>query len=372
LACRDPEAFLAQVDDLVAARLGPGRAEVWVVDYQMQTLARLDDPGGALAGVEDTSAGRAFATGRLIGVTRGDHTTSYVPIRVCGERLGVLVTTTPAPLGDAGGAYLGEVASLVGQALKVGGHHTDWFRLAQRRQRLSLAAELQWQLLPGWATTGAGFSVAGQLEPAYQVAGDAFDWDVGSATLALQVADGMGRGVEASLLTTLAVTALRNARRSGLPLADQASLADQALYAHFGGEQFVSALLFEVDLATGATRMVDAGSPQVLRQRGDHLQVVDLDPQLPLGMFDRSVYEEQHLSLHPGERLVITSDGAQNVVSPTGVAFGDHALSAALAPTFDLPAEEVVRHLIGATMAHAGGQDLRDDALVVCLDWRGR
>lgn len=70
----------------------------------------------------------------------------------------------------------------------------------------------------------------------------------------------MGEGIDASLLTGLAVAALRNARRAGLPVADQAALADQAVFAQHGGTKYAAALLLDIELATGAVRAIDAGS----------------------------------------------------------------------------------------------------------------
>ena len=48
--------------------------------------------------------------------------------------------------------------------------------MAARTQRLTLAAEMQWELLPGRSRIRPSFSLAGQLEPAYAVRGDSFDW----------------------------------------------------------------------------------------------------------------------------------------------------------------------------------------------------
>jgi len=84
------------------------------------------------------------------------------------------------------------------------------------------------------------------------------------------------------MATTLAMTALRNGRRAGVPLAEQASLADQALFAHYSGSSFVAALLMRLDLATGRLSVVDAGSPQLLRVRGGQIRLIELDAQLPL------------------------------------------------------------------------------------------
>ena len=72
--------------------------------------------------------------------------------------------------------------------------------------------------------------MAGQLEPAYAVYGDHFDWAVTGDRLTVTVLNGHGDGIEAALLTTVAVNAMRNARRSGAGIVEQAELASDAVY----------------------------------------------------------------------------------------------------------------------------------------------
>lgn len=169
---------------------------------------------------------------------------------------------------------------------------------------------------------------------------------------------------------TLCVSALRNARRAAVTLADQVSLADQALYAHFGGTNYVAALLMRLDIASGRMKVVDAGSPRLLRVRSGQITAVELDAQLPLGMFEETRYREQVLDLIPGDRLVIVSDGVH--AAPAHEPFGDAALAAAVTSSRLLSAQETVRHLIVAMHEHHRGAELDDDAVVVCLDWNGR
>jgi serine phosphatase RsbU (regulator of sigma subunit) len=182
----------------------------------------------------------------------------------------------------------------------------------------------------------------------------------------------MGEGIEASLLTNLAVNALRNARRAGIPLADQAALADQAVYAHYRGRSHMSVLMFDFELTTGRARVVDAGSPQTLRLRDGVVERIAFDAQLPLGMFEETDYVEQDFRIEPGDRLLFVSDGVYAVASPKGEAYGDAALARAIQHTRLLPAAEVPRAVLRELTGHRGTPTPDDDALVVCLDWRGR
>jgi serine phosphatase RsbU (regulator of sigma subunit) len=197
-------------------------------------------------------------------------------------------------------------------------------------------------------------------------------WSATADHLMLYVTNGMGEGIEASLLTNLALNALRNARRAGIPIADQAALADQAVYAHYRGRCYLSVLMLDFELSTGRAWVVDAGSPQLLRLRGGTVERISFDAQLPLGMFEETDYVAQQFQVEPGDRLVFVSDGVHAVASPGGEAYGDAALARAITATRLLPAAEVPRALLRELTGHRGRPAPDDDALVVCLDWRGR
>ena len=369
---------LAAWKDVMHKHFDTRKIELLMVDYRLSMLQRVTDPFSgrdertALVPVDGSAAGRTFAS-QLTSIGPPDDTGVPVrlPVTVHGDRLGVLEVWLTAPPNDTDQHELRRFATALGYALIVASRDTDLFELASRTQRLSLAAEMQWQLLPSRGCAGEHFILAGQLEPAYHVAGDNFDWCAASDHLLVSVSEGMGRGTSASLLTSLAVNALRNARRGGLDLAGQARLANEALQAAYGGEQFVGTLLLRLDYLSGGATAVDAGSPLVIRQRGTEVEVVQLDKQLPLGMFEGTNYEEQELDVASGDRLIIVSDGVHAARSPRNEEFKEAKLERSVRATRGLPAGEVVRQFIRELHAHLEGQELSDDAVVVCLDWTG-
>jgi serine phosphatase RsbU (regulator of sigma subunit) len=201
------------------------------------------------------------------------------------------------------------------------------------------------------------------------VRGDSFDWSDDGERVWLATINGMGEGVAASMLTTLATCALRNARRAGISLADQAALADQAVYDLHRGEQYLSTLLLELNLCTGLLTAVDAGSPRLVLLRDGEVSVQPLEAQFPLGMFEGTNYHAQYVQLQPGDRLFMISDG---VIQATGgtVPYGETALDRMLRRTAPMAPLDAVRSLLGDLRAFVAG-DLTDDAVVVCLDWFG-
>jgi serine phosphatase RsbU (regulator of sigma subunit) len=361
---RLPETVAGHLRQELAAR----RIEVLLGDLTRSVLRPVLDPAGPPGG---PLALRCFGSQRPVteigssGINR-----VHLPLSVWGERLGVLEVETTLPAGAGLTEQLGAIADELAVALLASWRSTDRYRRVQRAQRLTMAAELQWDLLPGRSLGDDRFLVAGQLEPAYDIRGDHFDWAVTGDRLTVTVLDGFGDGMAAALLTTCAVTAMRNARRSGANLVEQAELASDAIHARDGGARHAATLLLDVDLVSGRVAAVDAGSPRAMIARGPEIRPVPLDQQLPLGMFADSRYETQHFRLEPGDRMFVVSDGV-HAAAPGGRApYGESGLVTGLRRTRLQPATEAVGTVMRGLREYHDGQDLTDDAVAVCLDWR--
>ncbi|MFF3793035.1 PP2C family protein-serine/threonine phosphatase [Streptomyces sp. NPDC001981] len=371
-----PYALVETVREALRREYGALRVQLLLADYAMTVLKPVqpaDGPGDPLS-MHNSPEGRAFGSQepREQPLRHDDALDHHIPVTVRGERLGILTVRLPAERSTPGTVdELTLVADLLGHEILVAERDTDLYQRARRVSRLTLAAEMQWQLLPARACTAAEYAIGAQLEPAYAIHGDNFDWSADAGELTVAVTNGMGEGIQASLLTNLAVNALRNARRAGIGIADQASLADQAIYGLHRGSAHVSTLLLHFDLATGRVGAVDAGSPQLWRLRGRTVARIGLEAELPLGMFEESHYSVQEFQVVPGDRLLLVSDGVYEAVSPLGEAYGERALARAILATRLLPAATVPRAVLRELADYRGSETL-DDALVMCIDWFGR
>ncbi|MFF1545552.1 PP2C family protein-serine/threonine phosphatase [Streptomyces sp. NPDC058291] len=373
-----PHELIDTARRLLTDRVGAQDATLLLADYALsvlQPVTRLPytaDPVPA----HDGPAGRAFISQTpVVEVPAGSTSTHVVhlPLTVRGDRLGVLSVRLPSGATDPATVLrLTDFATAFAHEVTTAGRDTDLYLQARRTRRLTLAAEMQWQLLPGRGCARDEYVIGAHLEPAYTIGGDNFDWSTGADHLTLTVTDGMGQGIDASLLTSLAVGALRNARRAGIGLSDQACLADQALFAQYGGKMYASTLLLGFDLNTGAVRAVDAGSPQLYRQRGDTVEQIELEAQLPLGMFEETLYDEQTFQVEPGDRLIVVSSGVHGARDADGGSFGQQALRQTLSATRREPPHEAARAIVSGLIEHFGSKELAADAAVVCLDWNGR
>ncbi|MEU3339173.1 PP2C family protein-serine/threonine phosphatase [Streptomyces sp. NPDC006668] len=370
-----PHRLATTVREVLCGLYEAEHAEFRVADYGLTVLRPVSPLTGPPEAVplHGSAAGRAFGAQQPIEEDDAGRVRVHLPVTVRGDRLGVLSVTLPSAVRvrtDPG--ELAELARFLGHEVVVAERHTDVYAQARRTDRLTLAAEMQWQLLPARSSSRAEYALGAQLEPAYAVFGDNFDWSESPDRLLLYITNGMGEGIDASLLTSLGINALRNARRAGIPICDQAALADQAIYAQYRGAVHLSVLLLDLELATGRLQVVDAGSPRMLRLREGTVSLVDLEAQLPLGMFEETDYTAQELLLRPGDRLLFVSDGVHTVAGPNGESYGERALARAITATRLLPAADVPAAVLRELGAHRGRSEPDDDALVACVDWFGK
>ncbi|MER5881367.1 PP2C family protein-serine/threonine phosphatase [Streptomyces sp. NPDC060235] len=370
-----PHQLLDAVRAVLCDQYTAESVELFMADYGLTVLQPVSVLPHTLEPipVHSSPEGRAFgAQEPFVEERTGRRVRAHLPVTVRGDRLGVLSVTLPSEACDEETlAELSEVAEVLAHEVLVAERDTDLYLQARRKDRLTLAAEMQWQLLPGRSCARPEYELGAQLEPAYAIFGDNFDWSASADRLLLYITNGMGEGIEASLLTNLGINALRNARRAGISLQDQAALADQAIYAQYRGTSHLSVLMLDFELSTGRLRVIDAGSPQMLRLRGRSVERIGFEAQLPLGMFEETDYFVQEFQVEPGDRLLFVSDGVHAVAGPGGEAYGEKALSMAITSTQLLPATEVPRAVLRELTGHRGRPKPEDDALVVCLDWHG-
>lgn len=363
------------IPDLVSEhgrRLGALELTLYRVDYEQVSLIPLSGKDGAerepLA-IDSTLAGRAF---RLVQVVEQDADGCrrvWIPMVDGTERVGVMEVVVER----IDQALLSDFRLLAGLAAGLvlsKSLYGDSLELARRRKPMSLAAEIHWHLLPPLTFGTERFTISGVLEPAYEVGGDAFDYALNGEIMHLAVFDAMGHGLEASLLSAVAVGAYRSARRRHLDLESAYGEMDEAVRHHFGAERFVTGMFGELNLSTGCLRWVNAGHPPpLLVRRGRVVKSLECQPSLPLGL-GGPVAGLTDESLEPGDRVLFYTDGVVEARSSDGEFFGQRRLADLLSreTASGQPAPETMRRLSLAVLEHQGGA-LQDDATMLFLEW---
>ena len=348
---------------------------LYLIDFEQEILQPLVDGSSLEVPMEEsvgaTLAGRAFQTGEAVTAERDGTVRVWVPVFEHSVRTGVLAVTvdevSPEVLD-----HCRNLGMLAGLLVASAARYTDLVHVRKRGRSMTLAASMQWDLLPPLTLRTEQVVVAGMLEPAYEVAGDGFDHSVNGDRVDVAVFDGMGHGIGSTLLTTLAMGTYRHQRRERRDLASTHATIDDAVAMQFGPDAFVTGVLVRLDTATGALEMTNAGHPSPLLLR-DRRVVGELatEPALPFGVGSDGDHVVR-TTLQPGDTVVLYTDGVVEARGPDGTEFGVDRLADLLEreSSSERAPEEVLRRLVRAVLEHQGGP-LRDDATLVLLRWTG-
>ncbi|HEX2043946.1 MAG TPA: PP2C family protein-serine/threonine phosphatase [Acidimicrobiales bacterium] len=356
-----------------AKALGAEDAALYLVDYEQRVLVPVPNPNGAERDevvIDTTLAGRCYRTLEMQTTTREDGGVRvWAPVLDGVERVGVLELAFGAEEPDLDEIRV--LAGLVAEVVMTKQAYGDLFERVRRRQPMSVAAELAWRLLPPLTFGTDALVISGVLAPAYQLGGDSFDYAVDADTARIAMFDAMGHGLEAGLLASVAMAACRTSRRAGNDLAGMAAAIDHAVGAEFGVDRFVTAVLAELDLASGRLRWSVSGHPPPLLLRNGRIVKTLLgEVTPPLGVSGAVVVSEE--MLEPADQVLFFTDGVVEARSAEGEFFGVDRLVDMISRTSAAatPAPETMRRLLHAILDHQEGE-LQDDATIVVLEWRG-
>ncbi|HZA87724.1 MAG TPA: PP2C family protein-serine/threonine phosphatase, partial [Acidimicrobiales bacterium] len=268
-----PPAELAGAVAEALARVGAVSSCLFLADHAQVSLR----PFGPTAEesrssfrVDGTVAGRAFALEMTCTVSTDCGVRLWVPVVDGTARLGVLAVDLTAE--DARDAQtqrsVEQVASLAAQLLVTKSECSDAVELGRRSRKMSLAAELQRGTLPPMTLATSQVMVTGILEPAYEVAGDTFDYALNTDMLHVAIIDSVGHDIESSVVSHLVHGSLRNSRRDGRDLPEVYVRANEALTMVFRELTFATAAFGHLDLSSGLFSWVSAGHPPPLVVRG--------------------------------------------------------------------------------------------------------
>jgi Stage II sporulation protein E (SpoIIE) len=365
------ESDLGRVMAAACAPLPAWDPVVYLADFSRKVLLPLA-AGMAREDVAGTLAGRTFTSGEPVTSDRGGSVRVWVPMVEQTSRTGVLAVTMPRADQDSIrraeslGAFTGMIVAALGRVSDVP-HNRRCTR------DMSLPACMQWDLLPPWSATFPGALVAGMLEPAYDIAGDAFDYAADEeGFLHFAITDGMGHGLRSTMLAGLTVGAYRHARRSGARIPEIHVAVDRTLVSYYSDDSFSTGIIGTLALGTGRLEWSSAGHPPPLLLR-DRKVIAELEnePSLPFGLGGGTPVVGS-VDLEPDDTVLLYTDGVTEARVADGELFGLERLADLLEreAASGQPPEELLRRLVRTLLDHQP-KGLRDDATLLLLRWSG-
>ncbi len=239
-------------------------------------------------------------------------------------------------------------------------------KLRQDRE-LQIAREIQASLLPQRPPELAGFEVAAESRPCYEVGGDSYDWiPLGAERIALVIADVAGKGTPASLLMA-SVHAFVHAIAGTATPVQVIERLNRFLLARTQTSRFVTLVYAELDAATGRLAYVNAGHVPPYRVARDGTVSRLLEGGPAPGLLAEASYDVGELRLEPGELVAMVTDGVTEAMSPDEQEFGDDRVCETLRAMTGASAPAVLQRLVSAAETWAGGGGFSDDLTALVL-----
>ena len=232
-------------------------------------------------------------------------------------------------------------------------------------RELTVAREVQRELLPGGAPSVAGLELAGVCRPAIAVGGDYYDYlQDGGGRLGLVIADVSGKGVPAALL----MASLQASMRSRFPTAGSperlAAGLNEALLGSSSAARYATAFLSAFDPETRRLSYSNAGHlPAILIRKDEMIRCHEGG--MPIGLFEGAAYETATRILAPGDLLALFTDGVTEAPAPDGEEFGAARLADLLRAHRARPLDAVIEIVLDALLQWSGPIDAHDDVTLV-------
>jgi len=239
---------------------------------------------------------------------------------------------------------------------------------------LEAAARVQRAFLPALASEFAGARFAWASSPCGQLTGDFLNvFRLGDRHAGLCVLDVAGHGAAAALLSAnvsqLLTRITGGDRGVVVPPAEVVARLGQEVPAEATAGHPVSLLYGTLALDSGEFRFVSAGHPEPVHlPQGKPATTLEASG-FPVGIAG-GASREQAITLKPGDRLALYSDGLSEARNAEGEHFGSRRLLAALDEGRRLPLADALGGLLRTVDGWRGDVPLQDDITVLLLERR--
>ena len=300
-----------------------------------------------------------------------------VPVHFRGEAMGVMTLVDRVDGGVFSRSDLAlatYLASEAGPIIRNAQLMEDAFRQKALEHERELAESVWRRLLPERLPELDGFEVAAHCMPARMIGGDYYDLiplDGGRFILAL--GDVSGSGMPAALLMSNLQAALRATSRVQHDPSELVRQVNEHIHSTTTPERYATLFVGLLDPAACRVDYVNAGhNPPLLVSPGGRIEELQATG-MPIGFLSGAPYEARSVSLEPGTRLVVFSDGITESFSRQEEMFGESRLADLVSRHANVTSQELIDSVFAAVGEWCQGSDFyQDDCTLLVLSCVGR
>ena len=240
-------------------------------------------------------------------------------------------------------------------------------------QELRIAHSLQGAILPKTMPQSKAYSGSALMTPARELGGDFYDFFLlPDGRLGLVIADVSGKGVPAAFFMAIARTVMRTAANEHADAGACLREVNNTICEQNPHLLFVTLFYGILDPETGLLLYANAGHnpPYLVASTG---AVTPIRPTggVAIGVVPDLSYSEDSLTLVPGDRVFLYTDGISEAMNEEGEMFGEDRVEEVLSTGYRLPIEEVIGNVTLMIGKFVGGASQSDDITCIVLGYHG-
>ena len=239
-------------------------------------------------------------------------------------------------------------------------------------KELEYAKQIQLSALPTNYPTGDDYRIYAQMIAAKEVGGDFYDfYKLSDTTVAFLAADVSGKGIPAAMFMMTAKTILKDLAESGMAVNDIFTKANEKLCENNESGMFVTAWMGILDLTTGQVQFANAGhNPPLLKRADGSFEYLKTRAGFVLAGMEGVRYRSGELTLYPGDRLFLYTDGVPEATNTENKLYGEDRLLAFMNQNASAVATEFLPALKANIDAFVGEAPQFDDITMLMLDYK--
>ena len=207
------------------------------------------------------------------------------------------------------------------------------------------------------------------LKPAKEVGGDLYDFICKGDVLYFAVGDVSGKGVPASLVMAITRAMVHFVATLDLPLNESVSRINNSVADTNSNDMFVTLFIARINLKTLQMDYCNAGhNPLVVIPPVGKPHFLKVKSNLAAGLVEQFPYEDEHIDLEPGTRLVSYTDGVTEAENDRLELYGEDRLLEAIQQLEpDMDEKTVVKRIYQSVKAFTAGHPQSDDITLMSL-----